>query len=119
MKAISTFILFLSISSTSFCQSKMDSRVELSHDSMQVSSIDFSKRKKVFWTAGISGYTAMATGLYFAWYDKQDQSGFHFFNDWNEWQNVDKAGHVYSAYVQSGLIYDLSKWAGYSVACKL
>lgn len=75
---------------------------------------NFSKRKKVFWTAGISGYTAMASGLYFAWYDKYDQESFHFFNDWDEWQNMDKAGHVYSAYLQSSLIYDLGKWSGYS-----
>jgi len=76
--------------------------------------VNFSKRKKVFWTAGISGYTAMASGLYFAWYDKYDQESFHLFDDWDEWQNMDKAGHVYSAYLQSSLMYDLSKWTGYT-----
>ncbi len=81
---------------------------------LSVQEFDFSKRKKVFWTAGISSYVAMGTGLYFAWYDNYPQSGFHTFNDWNEWRNMDKAGHAYSAYFQSSLIHDLSQWAGYS-----
>ena len=56
----------------------------------------------------------MATGLYFAWYNQFDQEAFHTFDDWNEWRNVDKAGHVYSAYFQAQLINDAALWAGYS-----
>ncbi len=83
-------------------------------DSLSLETIDFSKRKRVVLATGIGSYTAMATGLYFAWYNKFDQSAFHSFDDWGEWMQMDKAGHVYSAYLQSDLVYGISKWAGYS-----
>lgn len=113
MKAFYSIIFLIIFSASCFGQSSqplVDTRADSLHDTK----VNFSKRKKVFWTAGITGYTAMATGLYFAWYDNYDQSSFHLFNDWDEWQNVDKAGHVYSAYLQSSLIYDLGRWAGYN-----
>lgn len=113
MKAIYSIILLLVFSGTCFGQNSQPEH-DSGTDSLSTSSVNFSKRKKVFWTAGITGYTAMATGLYFAWYDKYDQSSFHLFNDWDEWHNVDKAGHVYSAYLQTSLIYDLGRWAGYT-----
>ncbi len=47
-----------------------------------------------------------------AWYSKTERTKFHFFNDWNEWNNMDKAGHTYSAYIESKWTYDLFKWAG-------
>ena len=36
--------------------------------------------------------------LHSAWYDKYNRSSFHFFNDNAEWLQVDKSGHVWSAY---------------------
>ena len=75
--------------------------------------IDFSKRKKVFKIASAATYTTMATGLYFAWYDQFEQESFHFFDDWGEWNNMDKAGHVYSAHIQAELIHSLARWSGY------
>ncbi len=57
-------------------------------------------RKKVrtvaFANAGV--YGASMIGLYAAWYKNYPQGKFHVFNDWGEWQQVDKVGHVYSAY---------------------
>jgi len=81
--------------------------------SLQHADINLSKRKKVFLISGISGYTAMASSLYFAWYNQYEQRNFHFFDDWGEWEKMDKAGHVYSAYMQAELIHKLSGWAGY------
>lgn len=66
------------------------------------------------WATAISGYTAVGTGLYFSWYRQFDQEAFHFFDDLPEWLQMDKAGHVYSAYIQSHMVYGVSKWAGYS-----
>ena len=77
------------------------------------SNINFSKRKKVFLTAGITSYTTMATSLYFAWYRQFETRRFHFFDDWGEWERMDKAGHIYSAYIQAELVHELSGWAGY------
>lgn len=47
-----------------------------------------------------------------AWYSKTEKSKFHFFNDWGEWNNMDKTGHVFSSYIESKWTYDLFKWAG-------
>ncbi len=39
-------------------------------------------------------------------------SSFHLFNDWGEWEHMDKAGHVYSGYFQSLLTYKGARWTG-------
>jgi len=46
-------------------------------------------------------YGSTMFGLYQAWYKNYPQSNFHVFNDWEEWQQMDKLGHVYSAYTMS------------------
>jgi len=59
-------------------------------------------------------FAGFSYGLYNTWYKDYDQSSFHFFNDWGEWNNMDKAGHVYTAYLQGVLCYKGAKWAGLS-----
>lgn len=59
-----------------------------------------------------TGYAMSSVGLYYSWYKNNDQQGFHFFNDWNEWQNVDKMGHLQASYYQAWLGYKLGKWTG-------
>ena len=56
--------------------------------------------------AGIYGGSMI--GLYAAWYQKYPQSRFHTFNDWDEWLQMDKIGHTYSAYIMSR--YSLELW---------
>ncbi len=56
--------------------------------------------------------TAFSIGLYQTWYAKYPQSQFHFFNDWNEWENVDKAGHSFTAYIQAENSFKVAQWAG-------
>ena len=71
--------------------------------------------KKRFNLALISSstiYTGFSIGLYNTWYRQYPQTGFHFFNDWNEWGNMDKAGHVYTAYFQGVLTYKGARWTG-------
>ena len=51
-------------------------------------------------------------GLYSLWYSKESMSKFHFFNDWNNWSNMDKAGHIYSAYHFSKISSNSFYWAG-------
>ncbi|HVZ98292.1 MAG TPA: hypothetical protein VG847_15520, partial [Chitinophagaceae bacterium] len=41
--------------------------------------------------AGVSAITTL--GLQYLWYKKFPHSRFHFFNDNNEWLNMDKIGH--------------------------
>ncbi len=64
--------------------------------------------------ANIVGYGGTLVGLNAIWYAKYPRSGFHFFNDDAEWQQMDKVGHVYSAYTESRATMELWRWAGLS-----
>lgn len=61
-----------------------------------------------------STYTAFSVGLYNVWYRQYDQSSFQFFDDWKEWNNMDKMGHFYTAYFQGVLCYQGARWTGLS-----
>ena len=47
-----------------------------------------------------------------AWYANYPKDKFHFYNDWKEWQQMDKAGHSWSAFQLSRLSSNLWKAAG-------
>ncbi len=62
--------------------------------------------------ANVVGYGTVMAGLYNAWYRDYPQTGFHSFNDWPEWKQVDKVGHIYSAYIESMGSAELWRWTG-------
>ena len=69
-------------------------------------------RQKIL-TIGLStSYIAGSYLLYEAWYKDYPRSSFHFFDDSREWRGMDKAGHVFSSYVQTDLLYSTFLWAG-------
>lgn len=72
------------------------------------------KKNRIKWVAAgnIGGYGGAMIGLYTAWYRNYPQSKFHSFNDWKEWKQVDKVGHLYGAYIESVGSMELWKWAG-------
>jgi uncharacterized protein YfiM (DUF2279 family) len=72
------------------------------------------KRQRTWLVAGVNvaGYGGTMVALYSAWYSKYEQTSFHSFNDWPEWKQVDKAGHLYSAYIESVGSMELWRWAG-------
>ncbi len=47
-----------------------------------------------------------------AWYADYPKEPFHTFNDWDEWQQMDKAGHVWTSYQISRVSGDIWKWTG-------
>lgn len=53
-------------------------------------------------------------GLNQVWYADYPRSGFHFINDNNEWLQMDKAGHVFSAYHLGSFGANALQWAGSS-----
>ncbi len=57
-------------------------------------------------------YIGSLAGLYFAWYKDYPQSSFHLFNDNNEWMQVDKAGHMTTAFYISRIGYSSYRWCG-------
>lgn len=58
------------------------------------------------------GYAATMIGLNAAWYADFERTSFQFFNDWGEWNDMDKAGHFYAAYNESLLLMYGGLWAG-------
>ncbi len=62
--------------------------------------------------AGAGLYGAFSIGLWQAWYKDTELSRFHTFNDWSEWQQVDKIGHLYTAYNYSRWAHQGARWTG-------
>ncbi len=60
---------------------------------------------------------ALTTGSLFylnqAWYAQYNTGKFHFFNDNNEWLQMDKAGHTFTNYQMSRLMMGAFDWAGF------
>ncbi len=73
--------------------------------------------QKKIWLVGGSQvllWTGSFVALNQAWYADYPKQPFHFFNDWPEWQQMDKAGHVWTAYQISRLSGDIWTWTGIS-----
>lgn len=61
---------------------------------------------------GSATYVIGSVGLYHAWYKDYPQSSFHFYNDYHEWLQMDKMGHIYSSYAQADRINSALRWTG-------
>lgn len=72
------------------------------------------KKKRIWLVAGANavGYGSAMIGLSSAWYKNYPKTGFHTFNDWPEWKQVDKVGHLYAAYIESYGSMELWRWTG-------
>jgi len=53
-------------------------------------------------------------GLSSIWYSQYDKQSFQFFNDWPEWKQMDKFGHLYSAFQLSSIGSRALQWSGVS-----
>ncbi|MBA3664141.1 MAG: DUF2279 domain-containing protein [Bacteroidetes bacterium] len=71
----------------------------------------------------LSSSALLTTGSVFylneAWYKQYNTGKFHFFNDNNEWLQMDKAGHVFTNYQLSRLMMNGFQWAGFNKKQKL
>ncbi len=72
------------------------------------------KRLLAIGIVGATSYTASMITLNEFWYKGFEKEPFHTFNDWGEWENMDKYGHAFSAYIQSKLFFDAVRWTGLS-----
>ncbi len=70
------------------------------------------KRLHLLLADGATAYTATLVGLHQLWYKEQPRSAFRFFNDNAEWKQIDKAGHVYTAYHISRVGMQAFQWTG-------
>ena len=62
--------------------------------------------------SGAALYAGSMTALYKTWYSNYPQSKFHFFNDNNEYLQMDKMGHFTTTYYISKLGYNTLRWSG-------
>ena len=70
------------------------------------------KRVKLVAVSNITAYSALMAGLYNAWYKNYPQTSLPSFNDIKEWKQIDKNGHVYSAYIESKISMEMWRWTG-------
>jgi uncharacterized protein YfiM (DUF2279 family) len=64
--------------------------------------------------AGSAVGVGALVGLNQMWYNDYERSDFHFVNDNSHWLQMDKAGHVFSAYHLSRFGNDALRWSGTS-----
>lgn len=71
--------------------------------------------KTKFWglnSVAAVGYTGATIGLSQIWYKDFEKSRFHLFNDMGEWNDLDKAGHLFTAYLEARWTHQAYRWAG-------
>ncbi|MEN0004309.1 MAG: DUF2279 domain-containing protein [Bacteroidota bacterium] len=71
--------------------------------------------KARFWTVTLGGaaiYTGFSIGLYNTWYKDFPRTNLRSFDDWGEWNQMDKAGHLFTAYIESNLSFGGALWTG-------
>lgn len=76
-------------------------------------SVDFDRKKKNLILKTTTLYTSGITALSVIWYKEKPES-FRWFNDAQEWKQLDKAGHFYSSFQLSWLMNRSMRAAGYS-----
>lgn len=57
-------------------------------------------------------YVSTFVGLYSLWYKNYPQSKFHFIDDNNDWEFIDKIGHTTTAFYVGQIGYGSLRWAG-------
>ncbi len=75
---------------------------------------DTLNKERLYWTTGVvGGGLVVSLGvLYGTWYSDYSSGGFHFHNDNNNWEGIDKVGHTMTAYTMGAYSYDLLHWSG-------
>lgn len=82
---------------------------------------DSLKNKRVFGVTAGAAVITVSTLMVLneAWYKNFPKSEFHTFNDWGEWEGIDKFGHAFSSYCIGVLGYNSLKWSGVNESSSL
>lgn len=91
--------------------SQIQSQSKVNHFLKPSDSLNKSRRNAVVISESLFGVSALV-GLNQLWYADYDQSNFHTVNDNGDWFQMDKLGHVYSAYQMGKIGADLLNWSG-------
>ena len=118
-----SFVIFLSLSITvtvwgqdTSYKTKIDSNFHSASEYplLHLSPQQIKKRTTFIAIANVAGYSGAMVYLNAAWYANYPRSSFHFFNDDQEWLQVDKVGHMYSAYIEGKASMEMWRWTGIS-----
>jgi hypothetical protein len=74
----------------------------------------FKKRKLTLGISTLALTSGSLTYLNQAWFQQYSTTKFHFFNDNDEWLQMDKCGHSWTNYQTSRLMMSAMDWAGYT-----
>lgn len=74
----------------------------------------YANRKWLVGSASVATYAGSLIALNEAWYKQYPKSSFHFLNDDGEWLQMDKAGHMWTAYSTGRATTAAWRWAGLS-----
>jgi hypothetical protein len=71
-------------------------------------------KKRIIGVSVINAFNWSASigGLYFVWYKDLPKIKFHTFNDLDEWQQMDKVGHLTTSWNFARIAGDLYQWSG-------
>ncbi|PKP51543.1 MAG: DUF2279 domain-containing protein [Bacteroidetes bacterium HGW-Bacteroidetes-1] len=70
------------------------------------------KRLGIFVGSTTVAYSATMYGLNNLWYSNFPRNSFHWINDLNEWQQVDKMGHLITPYLEARYVMQMLEWTG-------
>lgn len=99
-------VFFLNFTAPILCQEKISFF-------QKSDSLNKSRKNAVILTESIGAGIALI-GLHQLWYADYPQSSFHFHNDNDEWLQMDKFGHAFSAYYIGKMGMDALEWSGAS-----
>ena len=82
--------------------------------------IDFFEASDTFNKQRFWGFVGASTTFYVGtvllldkvWYAQYPREAFHLFDDSGEWEQMDKYGHVLTAYTETKWIYEAMRWTG-------
>lgn len=106
------FIFLFSIVGRAFAQTDTTAHTP---PSIAVSSpqLPFNKKRLALVVSTESAlYAGSMIGLNELWYKDYPRSSFHFFDDNQEWMQMDKCGHLTTAYYIGRVGIDMMKWSG-------
>jgi len=64
--------------------------------------------------ATVALWTGSVVGLNELWYANEPRSSFHFFDDNDQWLQMDKGGHFFASYAIGTYYTDMMRWAGFN-----
>ena len=106
LKKIGTLFIFILIINSCFAQDTIPSD-SLTHKQKII------RKSILLGTTGV--YTAASLSyLNVIWYKPYKSTNFHFFNDNDEWCQMDKLGHTFTTYNTAREMYRAMNWAGFT-----